>query len=127
MATLLGSVALKRWGAGIHPLSLTAVPMAIGSALTAIVALVTERDASLVWTPRSVGALLYLTVFGSVITFTLYYWLLQRMPVKRLALIAYIIPVEAVLLGTLIDEPFSLRILGGSALVVIGVALAVRS
>jgi len=66
------------------------------------------------------------TAFGSVVTFTLYYWLLQRMPVKRLALIAYIIPVEAVLLGTLIDEPFSARILAGSALVIVGVALAVR-
>ncbi len=123
----IASVAMKRWGAGIHPLSLTAVPMAIGSALTGIVALATERDATLVWTARSFGALLYLTVFGSVVTFTLYYWLLQRMPVKRLALIAYIIPVEAVLLGTLIDEPVSARILLGSALVVGGVALAVRA
>ena len=122
----LASVTMKRWGSGIHPLSLTAVPMAIGSALTGVVALVTERDATLVWNARSVGALLYLTVFGSVVTFTLYYWLLQRMPVKRLALIAYIIPVEAVLLGTLVDEPFTPRILVGSALVVLGVALAVR-
>ena len=122
----IASVAMKRWGAGIHPLSLTAVPMAIGSALTGIVALFAERDATLVWSARSIGALLYLTVFGSVVTFTLYYWLLQRMPVKRLALIAYIIPVEAVLLGTLIDEPFTPRILVGSALVVLGVALAVR-
>ena len=122
----LSSVAIKRWGAGIHPLSLTGVPMAIGSALTGLVALATERDATFVWDSRSIGALLYLTLLGSVVTFTLYYWLLQRMPVKRLALIAYVIPVEAVLLGTLLDEPFSPRILAGSALVVGGVALAVR-
>jgi len=122
----LSSVAIKRWGAGIHPLSLTAMPMAIGSALTGLVALVTERDATFIWSGRSIGALLYLTLFGSVVTFTLYYWLLQRMPVKRLSLIAYVIPVEAVMLGTLFDEPLSARIVAGSALVIVGVALAVR-
>ena len=122
----LSSVAIKRWGAGIHPLSLTAMPMAIGLALTGLVALVTERDATFIWSGRSIGALLYLTLFGSVVTFTLYYWLLQRMPVKRLSLIAYVIPVEAVMLGTLFDEPLSARIVAGSALVIVGVALAVR-
>ena len=126
LVSALASVAIKRWGAGIHPLSLTAVPMAIGAAMTGIIALATERHAAFDWNGRTVAALLYLTLFGSVVTFTLYYWLLQRIPVRRLALIAYVIPVEAVLLGTLVDEPFTARILVGSALVVLGVALAVR-
>jgi drug/metabolite transporter (DMT)-like permease len=43
-----------------------------------------------------------------------------------LALIAYVIPVEAVLIGTLRGEPFTLKILAGSLLVVVGVALAVQ-
>ena len=122
----LASVSIKRWGAGIHPLSLTAPPMAIGAALTGLVALATERNTSITWSGPSIAALLYLSLLGSVVTFTLYYWLLQRMTVKRLALIAYIIPVEAVLLGTLLDEPFTARMLAGSALVVVGVGLAVH-
>jgi drug/metabolite transporter (DMT)-like permease len=126
LVSAVSSVAIKRWGAGIHPLSLTAVPMAIGASLTGVVALWTEREAAVAWTGASIAALLYLTVFGSVVTFTLYYWLLERMAVKRLALIAYVIPVEAVFLGTLIDEPFSSRMLVGSMLVVGGVALAVH-
>ncbi len=126
LVSAMSSVAIKRWGAGIHPLSLTAVPMAIGASLTGLVALCTEREAPVAWTGASVAALLYLAVFGSVVTFTLYYWLLERMAVKRLALIAYVIPVEAVLLGTLVSEPFTARMLGGTALVVLGVALAVH-
>jgi drug/metabolite transporter (DMT)-like permease len=125
-AAAVSSVAVKRWGAGIHPFSLTGVPMVLGSVMTGVLALGTELDQAFVWDRRSIAALLYLAVFGSAVTFTLYYWLLRQLPVKRLALIAYIIPVEAVLIGTLIDEPFTLRVLAGSALVVFGVALAVH-
>jgi drug/metabolite transporter (DMT)-like permease len=70
--------------------------------------------------------LLYLTVFGSVITFTLYFWLLAHLPAKRLALIAYVIPLVAVGVGWLRGEPMTVRTLAGAALVVIGTALAVH-
>ncbi len=40
ISSALGSVLVKRWGAGIHPVAMTAVPMAIGGALLGCVALV---------------------------------------------------------------------------------------
>jgi len=71
---------------------------------------------------------LYLAVMGSSVAFTLYYWLLRRLPATSLSLINYATPVVAVLVGTLfLDEPFTLRILLGAVLVVIGVAIAVRA
>jgi drug/metabolite transporter (DMT)-like permease len=126
LVSAVSSVAIKRWGGGIHPFSLTTVPMAIGAAATGLVALATERGRPLVWSGASVAALVYLAIAGSAVTFTLYYWLLSHMPAKRLALITYIIPVEAVLIGTALGERLTARVVAGSGLVVLGVALAVH-
>ena len=49
------------------------------------------------------------------------------MPVTRLSLMTYIIPVVAVVGGTIfLDEHFTTRTLAGSVLVLIGVALAAK-
>jgi drug/metabolite transporter (DMT)-like permease len=122
----VSSVVVKRWGVGVHPFSLTAIPMLLGAGLTGLVALTTERGLPIVWDTRSVSAILYLAIVGSAVTFSLYYWLLSHLPAKRLALIAYIIPIEAVVIGTFRDEPITLRVILGAALVIAGVALAVH-
>ena len=59
-------------------------------------------------------------------TFSLYFWLLRHYPAKRLALIAYIIPIVAVGVGALRHEPVTVRELIGAAVVIAGVALAVH-
>jgi drug/metabolite transporter (DMT)-like permease len=122
----LSSVAVKRWGEGINPLSLTAVPMLMAAMIMGALSLNFERSRTIVWDGPSLGALLYLGLFGSALTFTVYFWLLSHMPAKRLALIAYVIPVEAVIIGLFRGEPMTVKVLAGSALVVSGVALAVR-
>jgi len=118
------SVAIKRWGAGIHPLSLSAVPMLFCAVVMAPIALVVERRLPVVFDARSVAALLYLAVFGSALTFTVYYWLLARVSATRASLISYLIPIVAVALGAaLFAEPLRPRLLLGSALVLAGVVL----
>lgn len=126
LASAGGSVAVKRWGGGIHPVSLAAVPMLVASMVMAAPAIGLERARPIHWTGASVFALLYLAIVGSAVTFSLYFWLLSHLPAKRLALIAYVIPVIAVGIGVLRGEPLTGRMLAGSACVVIGVALAVR-
>jgi drug/metabolite transporter (DMT)-like permease len=122
----VASVAIKRWGGAIHPFSLSAVPMALAAGVMGGLALAFERGRPMSWDPLSIGALLYLAIAGSAVTFSLYYWLLARLPAKRLALIAYVVPVVAVAVGALRGEPLTRRTLAGSALVVVGVALAVQ-
>lgn len=119
----IGSVAVKRWGSDLHPLSMTAVPMILAGGTTALLAAGLERDATFHWNATSIGALAYLTVAGTIVTFSLYFWLLRHMAVRRLALVAYIVPIVAVLVGVLRGEPMTLRIAVGAALVVAGVAL----
>ena len=128
LAAALGTVAVKRWGAGIHPVSLTGVPMLFTGVLMGGIALLTERQRALSFDTASVLALLYLAIIGSAVTFSLYYWLLARVPATRAALLAYLIPVVAVSIGILFrGEVLTGRILLGSGLVLAGVALAVHS
>lgn len=74
-------------------------------------------------TNRSFAALAYLTVFGSLIAFTSYVWLLRATTPALASTYAYVNPVIAVLIGWLVaDEPLYGRILGAAALIIAAVA-----
>ena len=123
----VANVAAKRWGHDVHPISLSAVPMGLTALIMGGLALVVEHNRAILPEPRAWAALVYLAVFGSAITFSLYYWLMRHLPVTRLSLIAYLTPVLAVVIGTLwLHEPLTGRVGAGSALVLGGVALAMH-
>jgi drug/metabolite transporter (DMT)-like permease len=127
LVSAVASVVVKRWGGGVHPLSLAAVPMLLAGVVMGAVALLVERGRPLVFDARSVGALLYLAILGSAVTFTIYYWLLANMTATRLALMSYLIPIVAVAVGALLfDEPLRPRLVAGSALVLAGVVIVSR-
>jgi drug/metabolite transporter (DMT)-like permease len=70
----------------------------------------------------------YLVTVGSMVGFTAFVWLLDNAPISTVATYAYVNPVVAVGLGTAFaGEPFSAAIAAGGAIVVLGVALVVRS
>src|SRR5580692_9700071 len=76
---------------------------------------------------RGAMALLYLIVFGSLLAFTAFVWLLAHMPATRVASHAYVNPIVAVALGYfLAGEPVTMRTLGGTALVLVSVFLILR-
>jgi drug/metabolite transporter (DMT)-like permease len=76
---------------------------------------------------RAVGALLYLIVFGSLLAFTAFVWLLAHMPATRVSSHAYVNPIVAVALGYFMaGEVITSRILAGTALVLISVFLILR-
>lgn len=119
----LATVIVKRWGGGVHPLSLAALPMLVCAAVMGPAALVLERGRTLIWDAHSLGALLYLALFGSALTFTIYYWVLAHVAATRVALITYAIPIVALLVGAVgFDEPLRPRVLAGAALVILGIA-----
>ena len=69
----------------------------------------------------------YLIVFGSLIAFTAYVWLLEHAPISTVATYAYVNPVVAVFLGLLFrSEPLTPRILLAAALI-IGAVVAMVS
>jgi drug/metabolite transporter (DMT)-like permease len=72
-------------------------------------------------------ALIYLIVFGSLIGFTAYMWLLTRMPATRVASHAYVNPIVAVVLGYFTaHEVITWRTVLGTALVLTSVGLTLR-
>jgi drug/metabolite transporter (DMT)-like permease len=73
---------------------------------------------------RSFAALVYLIVFGSLIAFTSYIWLLKQIAPSRVATYAYINPVVALLLGwALAGEQLTLRSIAATIIVIISVAV----
>ncbi len=118
------SVVVKRWGGGIHPVSLAAVPMLFCGVVMAPVAFALERGRPVALDARSLAALLYLAILGSAVTFTIYYWLLAHAAATRVALMSYLLPIVAVAVGwVLFREPLRARVLAGAALVLGGVVL----
>jgi len=76
---------------------------------------------------RSWLALGYLTVAGSIVAFSAYGIAVRALPTATVATYAYVNPVIAVLLGTLIlNERLTPAMLGGGALIVGAVVLVVR-
>lgn len=74
----------------------------------------------------ALGALLYLIVFGSLIAYTAYGWLLRNVPTKIVATHGYVNPAVAVLLGWLVlGEPLTASTLFAGSLVVASVVLIV--
>ncbi|MFL6059733.1 MAG: EamA family transporter [Marmoricola sp.] len=68
----------------------------------------------------------YLVVFGSMIAFSAYVWLLGNAPISLVATYAYVNPVVAVVLGALIlGEPITAAILVGGAVIVVAVAIVI--
>jgi drug/metabolite transporter (DMT)-like permease len=78
-------------------------------------------------TLRSVLAVLYLSVFGSLLAFTAFVWLLARMPATRVSSHAYVNPIVAVALGYFVaGETITPHALVGMALVIASVILILR-
>jgi drug/metabolite transporter (DMT)-like permease len=135
-AVLLGSLS---WAAGVvispklklptDALARTAVPLVCGAAMLLVAAGVTGEFHSLHWSAvslKSILGLAYLIVFGSIVAFTAYTWLLQRCPPTLVATHTYANPIVAVLLGWLFAaEPLTWRVVLASV-AILGAILLIR-
>jgi drug/metabolite transporter (DMT)-like permease len=120
----LGSVLSKRWQSGMDVFSSTGWQVLAAGVANFLFALVAGDFSLAVWTPRGVGAVMYLVVCGSWIGYTAYIWLLEHVPTSKVSTYAYVNPVVAVFLGWLIlHEHVDRFILLGSAIVVLSVVL----
>ncbi len=103
--------------------------MAIGGALLLAVGFGTgERFDPVEYSARSWAAWVYLVVFGSVVAFSAYVWLLQAANISLVATYAYVNPLVAVFLGWLVlAEAVTLPIVAGGAIVIAAVMLVVST
>ncbi len=75
----------------------------------------------------SIAGWIYLVIFGSVVGYTAYVWLLANAPLGMVSTYAYVNPVVAITLGVLFrGEHLTWRLLVGAVIVVAAVATVVR-
>lgn len=118
-------VTIKKYGQNLNPLSMNFIPLLFAGVVLIIISLLFENSSGWIFDFKAFASIIFLAFFGTVVTFTTYYWLLKRMNVVLLSLSSFITPITAVILGWLIlEENFSLQTLAGSALVLIGILFA---
>jgi drug/metabolite transporter (DMT)-like permease len=126
-----GSFASPRIDLPKDPFVSTGWQMLLGGLLILVAAAPAGEFADLdpsAWSGESVLAFAYLVTFGSWLAFTAYVWLLQNAPVSKVATYAYVNPVIAIVLGALIlSEPITALTVVGAAIIVVSVALVVRT
>jgi len=123
----IGSIYSVRAKLPDSPFVATAMEMLCGGGLLLILSTVRGEPFGLAAdqiTLRSVASLAYLVMFGSLVAFTAYVWLLRVSTPAMVSTYAFVNPAVAVLLGCLLaGEPFTLRILLAMPLIVLGVVL----
>ncbi len=118
-------VTVKKYGKHLHPLSMHFIPLLLAGIILIFAGFLFEDSNKWVFNFSSVASILFLAFFGTLVTFTIYYWLLKRINIVILSLSSFITPIVAVILGWMIlNEKFSLQTLAGSAFVLIGILFA---
>jgi drug/metabolite transporter (DMT)-like permease len=122
----LGSILQRRHHTKAHPVVSGAVQQLATGLAFAIPALFARPHPS-TWSTRSIGAVAYLVVFGSIVGYSAYIFVLDRLPVSVVSIYNYINPIIAVFLGWLFfREHFGLQEMIAMLIIFAGVALVKR-
>jgi drug/metabolite transporter (DMT)-like permease len=120
----LGSAYSKRHARNENALGAAALQMLFGGLMMLAIATGRGEWSELSFTARSLAAEIYLIVFGSLVGYTAFVYALKYLPVSTVSMYAYVNPVIAVVLGSLLlGEPFGPRVVIASAMVLVGIAV----
>ncbi len=126
-----GSVFSRRLPLPRNHLLGTAMQSLLGGAVLIVAGFVSGQAAAVHWSAvslRSVLSVGYLVVFGSILGFSAYTWLLRVAPPTRVATYAYVNPVVAMLLGwAFAGERPTLRTCLAAAVILASVVLVISS
>ena len=119
------AVTLKKSGKHLNPLSMNFIPMLIAGVTGLAIGMLTEDLSYININQTAVISVLYLAFFGSLITFTVFYWLMKKINVIMLSFTAFITPIIALILGWIFyNETLTTQHLLGSILVLVGLLTA---
>src|SRR3954447_2672527 len=126
----LGSFLSPRVALPRDPLTSTAWSLLIGGLVLVVAGLVAGEGADFdvaAFSAKSIAALAYLVVVGSIVAFSCYAWLLANAPISKVSTYAYVNPVIAVVLGAVfLSESVAAATVAGMALVIASVVVIVR-
>ncbi|KGP74755.1 multidrug DMT transporter permease [Desulfosporosinus sp. Tol-M] len=120
----LGSVYSKTFKSSATMGANISIQILAGGVALTIVGLLLGEAGGIQLTAKGVGALAYLIVFGSILGYSSYIYILQRWPASKAGTYAYVNPVVGVILGALIlDEPISPAVFIAGVIILGGVFL----
>ncbi|MBU0687931.1 MAG: DMT family transporter [Gammaproteobacteria bacterium] len=123
-AQSMGMVRIKHIGDDSPPLAMTCGSLLVSLPLFMLAWFVMDGHVPASAPQQAVAATVYLGVFGSVLGFALYYYLIKHLETGRVALITLITPVMALLLGhALNNEAILPQVWFGTASIVLGLGL----
>ncbi len=121
----LGSVLQRKQPSRAHPFVSGAVQQLATGLVFLIAALLFHSRVA--WTPRGIGSIAYLAMFGGIIGYSAFVYSMAHLPIAIASLYNYVNPVVAVALGWLFyREPFGVRECVAMAVIFVGVAIVKR-
>jgi drug/metabolite transporter (DMT)-like permease len=126
LCAAINLVMMKKYGNHSDPFVLNFLGMGLGAACLLAMSATLENWRDATWTRSNVLALFYLSVFGSLIAFSAYYYLIKRMDATVVSLSTLIIPIVALALGhVFLDESVTPIAIAGIITILAGVAIAI--
>ncbi len=99
--------------------------MLVGGIATLSIHYVFESDIPLIWSTTSISALIYLTLIGSALAFSIHFWMLLHVEATTVSFVTIVSPVVALFLGYIVlSENLSWLQFAGSVLVIGGVLIS---
>ncbi len=121
------SILIKAYGGNLHPAALLFGQMSCGILPLIIYGVLKEGNPlNFHWTQRAIFSVVYLTVFGTIAAFWLYYWLLSKIESTKAMMISLVTPLIAVIMGAIfLDESLPPQTIFGGVLILASIGLIV--
>ena len=127
IVSAISAIVTKRSTKDVAPLMLNAITTSVGCVILGIIAILREPWQDVTFNFTQVWTIGYLAIFGTIVTFGIYFRLIKETSAVTMTYVAIITPVIAVILGWLIlNERLDYYALAGSGLVICGVGISLR-
>ena len=116
------AVGVKKFGKEIDPLFINLIPMLLGAVTLLLTSALFESWKNFEFNVSTIFAILYLAIFGSVVAFTLYFYVLKHISVVLLSMTSFITPVLALTAGAIVlGEKLPAGAMFGAVLILCGI------
>ena len=121
------SILVKAFGGNLHPASLVFGQMLCGILPLIFYGLIKEGNPlNFHWTQQAIISVLYLTIFGTIAAFWLYYWLLSEIESTKAMMISLVTPLIAIIVGAIfLGETLPPQTIFGGFLILASIGLIV--
>jgi drug/metabolite transporter (DMT)-like permease len=126
LAWAVGTIIMKRGSENaLSMLMNVCVQMLIAGVVLCLTQFYLTPDVTIeTWTARSIFAMIYLALFGSVVGYVAFSYLISQLPATKVTVLSYVNVVVALFLGWLIlDETITSRIIIATILIISGVVI----